>query len=894
MKRILSVCILSLLAMSGLTCSKKNAVSEAEIKKLLAGVVAKEPKISVSDLYSIITLLSQKEISIPSRNVKKPSYSISDKYNKDPLDFKSLAVPSLKYDKYAVVGKDRIKLYKDIGGKAAVAELPKGAIIPLIEEIKNKKNDVEGCPGFFKFNEETNYWYKTEYKGSAGFVFGAYIINGADYAGFDGGAYSGMVFVSDEMTIKYNDTEYQKLQKLSYYLTKGVASDSFYDFNGRCNLSETVQTDLKKNRIALEKVRFDEYKKYLNGSGYGAYPDDMIALYAMLHNDKTAATFISIDFFTHSLHLLFDRMMQDTEVYVLFPVIKALTISYYNALTALEKDNGATSKAYGDAVTVMKKYFMVAGDLLGLTLADRSSYPSDVTAELGKIRSAGGMDVSAIFNYKEDYSQFKPRGHYTKNESLKKYFKAMMWFGRLHFYCVKNHPDPNIVRNSIRLTRAALVLTKIAKENKEILAMWRAVANPIDYIVGQSDDYTLEQYLSISDDVDFKNLGAWMERDNNIASFIGKANSSLQGPRISGNTLMQNPEFTRNSPATPAGFRFLGQRFTLDNFIHQLLSMPRIQKRTMVKGLDVMGVLGSAPADRLLKAEKESYPGYEKNYNSLRTAVNGFAETQWRNTYYNNYLRVIREVLGFDSTAPFYFTKKEAWNKKSLLTAHGVWAELRHDTLLYAKQSAAEMAGPGPCMTYDIDKLKRPVGYIEPNLGALYWLQSLVKDCIAVLSDNKFMLESYAAKFKEFETIIDRAVAIAEREAADKDISDEQNEFIYSIPSSLGSIVMPDEGNIISPDELKMALIADVHTDMVNNTALEVATGIPNRIYVALNDGNGGRRIATGYMYSYYEFEQPMGNRLNDEEWKKQVYGERPSVEKYIPEWAADILKKND
>jgi hypothetical protein len=314
----------------------------------------------------------------------------------------------------------------------------------------------------------------------------------------------------------------------------------------------------------------------------------------------------------------------------------------------------------------------------------------------------------------------------------------------------------------------------------------------------------------------------------------------------------------------------------------------------MVSGLDIMGAMGIRSADRLLKKEKETYPGYEKNYETLRTTINGFSDDQWRETYYNNYLRIIREVAGFDSTTPFYFTKKEAWNKKSLQSAHGIWAELRHDTLLYAKQSAAEMAGPGPCATYDIDKLSRPVGYIEPNLGALYWLKSLVKDSIAVLSENKFMLESYASKFHEFEKIIDRAVEIAEREAADKDVTVEQNDFIYTIPSSLGYIIMPDEGNIISQDELKMALVADVHTDMVNNIALEVATGIPNRIYVALNDGNGGKRIATGYIYSYYEFEQPIGNRLNDEEWKRKVYSESPEVEGYIPDWASDMVKMKD
>ena len=33
----------------------------------------------------------------------------------------------------------------------------------------------------------------------------------------------------------------------------------------------------------------------------------------------------------------------------------------------------------------------------------------------------------------EVYEQYIPRGHYTRSEDLKMYFKAMMWYGRLTF-----------------------------------------------------------------------------------------------------------------------------------------------------------------------------------------------------------------------------------------------------------------------------------------------------------------------------------------------------------------------------------------------------------------------------------------------------------------------------
>ena len=85
-----------------------------------------------------------------------------------------------------------------------------------------------------------------------------------------------------------------------------------------------------------------------------------------------------------------------------------------------------------------------------------------------------------------------------------------------------------------------------------------------------------------------------------------------------------------------------------------------------------------------------------------------------------------------------------------------------------------------------------------------------------------------------------------------------------------------------------MALVADVHS--TSDEALEVATGIPYRIYVLLNDDHGGRRIGVGYMFSYYEFTQPANQRMNDEEWKSIVYSDSSDMAQYLPDWAKGNL----
>ena len=56
---------------------------------------------------------------------------------------------------------------------------------------------------------------------------------------------------------------------------------------------------------------------------------------------------------------------------------------------------------------------------------------SEVTRELALIEKHAGFAPSPIFIYDEDYSQYVPRGHYTRSETLKRYFKAMLWYGRM-------------------------------------------------------------------------------------------------------------------------------------------------------------------------------------------------------------------------------------------------------------------------------------------------------------------------------------------------------------------------------------------------------------------------------------------------------------------------------
>jgi hypothetical protein len=133
-----------------------------------------------------------------------------------------------------------------------------------------------------------------------------------------------------------------------------------------------------------------------------------------------------------------------------------------------------------------------------------------------------------------------------------------------------------------------------------------------------------------------------------------------------------------------------------------------------------------------------------------------------------------------------------------------------------------------------------------------------------------------------------------EKEVVDAPISNEENEYIVKIPELLARIIRPsgDVNPDGGEDKFRMAMIADVHTDADARAVLEVATGKPLMMYVALNDGHGGKRIAIGFTYSYYEFAHPMSDRLTDEKWKAFIYGNpsKQELEAKRPEWLRGLM----
>ncbi len=115
------------------------------------------------------------------------------------------------------------------------------------------------------------------------------------------------------------------------------------------------------------------------------------------------------------------------------------------------------------------------------------------------------------------------------------------------------------------------------------------------------------------------------------------------------------------------------------------------------------------------------------------------------------------------------------------------------------------------------------------------------------------------------------------KELENKELTEEDKFFIFSFGETLEITGGLDE------ESTKTTLVADVHTEPNNKLVLEEGTGYVDMAIVAYKVPDGRVFLAAGPVMSYYEFKQPMEERLTDEKWREMLEANPPER----PEWVS-------
>jgi hypothetical protein len=156
------------------------------------------------------------------------------------------------------------------------------------------------------------------------------------------------------------------------------------------------------------------------------------AFYQLWHDDLPV--FISCDALLHAWHRTFDAMLEETEETYLMNSVQTMldTMAAQVPNASAEVGGGVLKDSLYDA-----DYFLaVARSLLaGSNGPGYSAFGQDarVVATLADIQAETLKPVPDFMGFCRvvDFSQFKVRGHYTHTARLGRYFKCMMWLGRI-------------------------------------------------------------------------------------------------------------------------------------------------------------------------------------------------------------------------------------------------------------------------------------------------------------------------------------------------------------------------------------------------------------------------------------------------------------------------------
>jgi len=609
--------------------------------------------------------------------------------------------------------------------------------------------------------------------------------------------------------------------------------------------------------------------------------DDMVDRYNDLYvfnygqSYSTVPVFISSDFLMHVFHVVFDRMFQSVEQKRFLPILDELTASLLRQSVGQMQHAGSPLMMRAAKGNVA--FLSVAARLLN----DSVSIPEEAKEltgwELRLINDASGFHASPLMGFQEDYSQYKPRGHYTINRDLTRYFKAMMWYGRRSF-----------TAKSDTLTLQALLLTHLmnSPENRDL---WEKLYRPTEFVAGESDDLSFYDYAGMMRAIYGEILNPDEFADPAKLHQFMDAASHRASPKISGNRL-RDPD---SANSIERGFRFMGQRTTPDAYMFSELTSPRVgsddHPRNMPTVLDVMSILGSPVADELLE-RCSSVPSYPEQLARLKGEFNDYPPAEWTRTLYLCWINALRPLIQEKGPGYPYFMRGRKWATKGLMTAVGSWTELKHDTFLLSKQSYAEQ-GEGEDEAVPTPP-PQPRSYVEPDIEFLNRIVYLVDRTRVRFAGLGLLPAEYEKKLGVFYDQLVNLRSIAQKELMNAEITSDEYESILLFAQKIAPIILPEDAGDIIEDQFKqMALVTDTHTDAFPGEmlALEDAVGAPQQIYVAVKD-NGGTRICIGYVYSVYEFTAPISNRLTDEQWKGIVYAaNRKPLESREPDWARGL-----
>ena len=652
--------------------------------------------------------------------------------------------------------------------------------------------------------------------------------------------------------------QHQFIQRDSYYLGNTNNIVNLFQFK---DIDKEILEKLQQNNFVITKG------------------NNLQLFHAYEENDyRQVPNFITTDLYLQAFHMYFSYILKSLEKQHIIPTLEMLCHSFNAACIKLAEqteDESLKDMAEHAATFYAIPYYL----LTNKTLTVPSKYETEYQEEIEHINKQED-NFSDFLSYKDayfPYSLFKPRGHYTREPQLQAYFKAMMW---LQTACFCREQQEQLKRS---IFQAAVLCTYKSIDQTPLIKLYQHIYAPLTFLMGEADNLSIFDIARILE----KNNAIHIE-DALTAGQIEKVNQALIELAKHKNNIKPQIEITCRDK-----INFMPQRYLSDNeVIQKLVDVNPNSQRAYPKGLDVFATFGTGTAESLLidfYKEPNNWSEYSKELQQLKDKFKTSKSTQL--SVYELWMKSLLTMQQTDKNNPGFMQTPE-WGYKNLNTALASWAELKHDAILYGEQPmAAECGGAGPP-----DPIV--VGYVEPNLPFWRKMENILQATRLILQQNDCMTDDLKGKTDQLNDYVTFLIQVTEKELRGEKLTEPEYRTLEYMGSSIEyftlSVVDPDlhldDWSLVQGPDKSIAIVADIYTRNIRgcnkNGILHIATGNANNIYVVV-EIEGNLYLTRGATFSYYEFVQPLGTRLTDEEWQKMLEEKKAPA---VPEWMKSIL----
>jgi len=720
----------------------------------------------------------------------------------------------------------------------------------------------------------------------------------------------------------------------------------------------TFDTQLTAAELARFKANGFVVSERLGHESFGK------VFYELWHNDLPV--FVSTDAILQAWHRTYDAMLQEVEETYLYNAANLLLEGMAGQISTV--DGAVGGGVLRDSLRDADWFLTVARSLLAGSRSPPVKSPLGLDARvaetLADIRGETMKQVEDFMGFCRvvDSSQFKIRGHYTRSELLGRYFQCLMWLGRIDIP-VAGGPwercpfQPRMA--SPRELGTAIVLWDLLRRSDRFQT-WADLEKTLSAFVGWTDSLTFGQLSGILSGAGIRSVAdipdqATLERlqEDLVRGELGVQNIRSDWFRQP----IQGPE----RYALPRTFTVFGQKFVPDSWAFSQTVFSSILwaengetnkvYRRVPGALDTaFAVLGNDQVVPELVAQMEGRfedPGrphakqfrdglpYQHNLAATRAVMDRQSREAWSENMYLGWLDTLRQLSPPTTSTVFPESMRtRAWAMKTLNTQLASWSHLRHDTILYAKQSYTM-----------VDACLYPTGFVEPRTEFWNRLKTLAAQSADLLHGLRYqgnysyisvrppvfepetgevidpggdvtnvvslasIQDRQVAHLRNFSSTVSRLEQLSQKELSQECFTPDDLEFIDGLMESSRSIGCggpwiftgwyPDlfyraiywddwTFHINYGSSAFDAVVADVHTDPESvgdpGSVLHEAVGRVNLLMVAIDSG-GDRFVCAGPVASHYEFEVTGApRRLSDEEWKVIAYNpQSPQVPSDVP-----------